>query len=171
MVLTFWWCSYIESSLGLLEKGIFYDQHVFFDKTLLAFVLIHFVFQDQTCLLFQVSLEFLLLHSNLLWWKGHLFGFSSRKCCMSSKNWSTLTSYTQLQGHRLGLLWCWVVCLGNKLRSFCHFLRFHPSTAFQTFVDCEGCSISSKGFLTIVVDIMVILIKFAYSYLFWFTDS
>ena len=23
--------------------------------------------------------------------------------------------------HRLGLLWYWMVCLGNKLRSFCHF--------------------------------------------------
>ena len=24
-------------------------------------------------------------------------------------------------GHRLGLLWYWMVCLGNKQRSFCHF--------------------------------------------------
>ena len=23
--------------------------------------------------------------------------------------------------HRLGLRWCWMVCLGNELRSFCHF--------------------------------------------------
>ena len=29
--------------------------------------------QGQTCLLFQVSLDFLLLHSSPLWWKGHLF--------------------------------------------------------------------------------------------------
>ena len=43
------------------------------DKTLLAFALLHFVFQGQTCLLLQVSLNFLLLHSNPLWWKGHLF--------------------------------------------------------------------------------------------------
>ena len=42
-------------------------------KTLLAFALLHFVHQGQTCLLFQVSLDFLLLYSNLLWWKGHLF--------------------------------------------------------------------------------------------------
>ena len=31
------------------------------------------IFQSQTCLLFQVSLDFLLLHSNRLWWKRHLF--------------------------------------------------------------------------------------------------
>ena len=36
------------------------------------------------------------------------------------------------------------------------FLRVHPSTAFLTFVDCESYSISSKGFLPAVVDIMVI---------------
>ena len=35
-------------------------------------------------------------------------------------------------------------------------LRLHPSTAFWTLVDCEGYSISSKGFLPIVVDIRVI---------------
>ena len=27
----------------------------------------------------------------------------------------------QCLGHRLGLLWCWMVCPGNKLRSFCCF--------------------------------------------------
>ena len=35
------------------------------------------------------------------------------------------------------------------------FLRSHPSTAFHTLVD-DGYSISSKGFLPTVVDIMVI---------------
>ena len=36
------------------------------------------------------------------------------------------------------------------------FLRLHPSTAFQTLVDHDGYSISSKVFLPAVVDIMVI---------------
>jgi len=35
------------------------------------------------------------------------------------------------------------------------FLRLHPSTAFRTLVDYDGYSISSKGFLPTVVDIMV----------------
>ena len=43
------------------------------DKTLLAFALLHSVLQGQICWLFQVSLDFLLLHSSPLWWKGHLF--------------------------------------------------------------------------------------------------
>ena len=36
------------------------------------------------------------------------------------------------------------------------FLRLHASTAFQTLVDFDGYSISSKGFLPTVVDIRVI---------------
>ena len=36
------------------------------------------------------------------------------------------------------------------------FLRLHLSIAFQILVDCEGYSISSKGFLPTAVDIMVI---------------
>ena len=69
LVLTIWWCPCVESSHRLLEKGISFDQCVL----LLAFALLHFVLQGQTCLLFWVSLACLLLHSNLLWWKGDLF--------------------------------------------------------------------------------------------------
>ena len=51
-------------------------------KTLLAFALLHVVLQGRICLLLQVSLDSLLLHSSPLWWKGHLFfGVSSRRFC------------------------------------------------------------------------------------------
>ena len=40
------------------------------------------------------------------------------------------------------------------------FLRFHPSTVFQTLVDYEGYSISSNGFLPMTVDIMLVWIEF-----------
>ena len=40
----------------LLEEGVCYDQYALLAK-LLAFSLLHFVFQGQTCLLLQVSLE------------------------------------------------------------------------------------------------------------------
>ena len=36
------------------------------------------------------------------------------------------------------------------------FLRLYPSTACWTLVDCDGYSISSKGFLPTVVDTIVI---------------
>ena len=40
----------------------------------LFLVLLHSVFQGQICLLLQVFLDFLLLHSSPLEWKGHLLG-------------------------------------------------------------------------------------------------
>ena len=46
-----------------------------------------------------------------------------------------------------------MVFLGNS--QDLSFLWLHPSVAFQTFVDYEGYSISSKGFLTTVADIMI----------------
>ena len=42
-------------------------------KTLSAFALLYSVLQGQICLLLRVFLDFLLLHSSPLWWKGHLF--------------------------------------------------------------------------------------------------
>ena len=35
------------------------------------------------------------------------------------------------------------------------FLRLHPTSEFQTLIDYEGYSISSKGFLPTIVDVMV----------------
>ena len=54
-----------------------------------------------------------------------------------------------------------MVCLINEPRSFYHFLRLHPSTAFGTLVNYEGYSISSKGFLLTVVDLSH-LVKFGH---------
>ena len=124
-VLTIWWCPSVESSLVLLEEGVCYDQYVLLGK-LLAFALIHSVLQGQIYLLLQenyyVFFDFLLLHSSPLCWKGHLFWVSVLEGLVG------LHRTIQLQllqhywlGHRLRLLWYWMVCLGNKQRSFCHF--------------------------------------------------
>ena len=91
-------------------------------KTILAFALLHSVPQGQIWLLLQVFLDFLLLHSSPLYWKGHLFGV------LVIKGLVGLHRIVQLQflqhywlGHRLGLLWYCMVCLGNEQRSFCRF--------------------------------------------------
>ena len=81
-VFTIWWCPCVELSLVLLEESVCYDMHSF-DKTLLAFSLLHFSLQGQICLILQVSLDFLLFDSNPLWCEGHLFfffGVSYRSC-------------------------------------------------------------------------------------------
>ena len=132
------------------------------DKTLLAFAMLHFVLQGQICLLLQVSLDILLLHPSPLWWKGHLFWVLLLEGLVG------LHRTIQLQllqhywsGHRLTMIskvlpWKWTEIILS-------FLRLHPSTAFWTLVDYDGYSISSKGFLPTVVDIMVIWVKFTHS--------
>jgi len=100
-------------------------------KTLLAFALLHFVPQGQSCLLLQVSLDFLLLHSSLLWWKRHRLGVLVLEGLLG------LHRTIQLQhpwlGQRLGLLWYWIVCLGNKQRSFCSFWDCTQILHFRLF--------------------------------------
>ena len=80
-VLTIWWCPCVASCI--VGRGCLLWRVHSLNKTLLAFVLLHFVLQGQTCLLLQVSLDFLLLHSNPLWWKGHFFVVivSSKRYC------------------------------------------------------------------------------------------
>ena len=73
-------------------------------------------------------------------------------------------------GHRLGLLWYWMVCLGNEQRS----VVFEIASKYcilDSFVDYDGYSISSEGFLPTVVNIMVIWVKFTHSSPFQVTDS
>ena len=66
-------------------------------------------------------------------------------------------------GHRLGLLWYWIVCLRNEPKSFCHFWDCTQVLHFRLFCWLWGLLHFSKGFLPTVVDIMVIRIKFAHS--------
>ena len=71
------------------------------------------------------------------------------------------TIQRQLLQYYLVGAWTWITVILNGLpckrrEIILSFLSLQPSTAFRTFVDCEGYSISSKGFLPIVVDIMVI---------------
>ena len=55
-----------------------------------------------------------------------------------------------------------MVCLGNRD----HSVVFEIASKYcilDSFVDHDGHSISSKGFLLTVVDIMVILVEFTHS--------
>ena len=132
-------------------------------KILLAFALLHFVPQGQNCLLLQVFLDFLLLHFSPIWWKGHLFVVLVLYCLVSLHRTIQLQLlHNYWSGHRLGLLWYWVVCFGNRDHSVI-FEIVPKNSISDSFVDYDDYSISSKGFFPVVVDIMVIWVKFAHS--------
>ena len=74
-------------------------------KTLLAFDLHLFVYQSQICLLLQVSLYFLLLHSSPLKGKGYLFWVLVQEGLVGvhiTVKLQVLQYYWS--GHKLGLL-------------------------------------------------------------------
>ena len=66
-------------------------------------------------------------------------------------------------GHRFGLLWYWMVCLETNRDNSVVFEMTSKYCISDSFVDCDGYSIYSKGFLPTVVDIMVIWVKFTHS--------
>ena len=70
LVLTIWWCPICKVMSYVVERGYLLWPVRSLGKTLLAFALLHVVLQGQTCLLFQVFLDFLLLHSSPIWWKS-----------------------------------------------------------------------------------------------------
>ena len=134
-------------------------------QTLLAFALLHPVLQGQICLLLQVSLDFLLLHSSPLWWKEHLFWVLVLEGLVGHHRTIKLhLLWLYWLGHRLGLLWYWMACLGNEQRPSVIFKIVHKYYIMNSFADYERYCISSKGFFPIVVDIMVIWIKFTNSH-------
>ena len=80
-----------------------------------------------------------------------LFGVSSRRPVSLHR-----TIQLQLFWHKwFVLLWCWMVCLGNKLRSFFHFWDYTQVLHFGLSCWLWGLLTSSKGFLPTAVDIVV----------------
>ena len=71
-------------------------------------------------------------------------------------------SFFGISGWDTDLDYCDIEWLGNEQRSFCHFWDSNQVLHFELLC-YEGCSVSTKGFLPRVVDIMVIWIKFTHS--------
>ena len=120
LILTIWWCPHVESSLVLLEKCVFCDGVLSWQNSV-SLCLASFGTPWPN---FPVTPGISWLPTFAfypLWWKGYLFGVSYRR----SVGHYRIIQLQLLQhfwlGHRLGLLWYWVVCLGNELRSFCRF--------------------------------------------------
>ena len=90
-------------------------------------------------------------------------GVSSKRSCRSSKKRSTSASSALLVGAQVD--YCdieWFALETNRD----HSAVFEIASKYcisDSFVDHNGYSISSKGFLPRVVDIMVICVKFTHS--------
>ena len=128
---------------------------VFAWQNLLAFALLHFILQVQTCLLFWISLDFLLCvpipydENDIFFLELVLEGIVDLH----------RIGHHQLLWHGWGidLDYCgaeWFALEMNIDHSFA--FEVAPKYCILDSVDYEGYSISSKGFLTTVADIVVI---------------
>ena len=135
LILTIWLCPCAESFLVLLEECLLWPV-CSLDKTPIAFAVLHFVLQEQTCLLLQVSPDFLLLHSNPLWWKGHLFLVLVLEELVDLQTEPVHFSFFSIS--RGAQTWITVMLNGlpsKQTEIILSFLTLHPRTAFQTLDD------------------------------------
>ena len=120
-VLTIWWCPRIESCV--VGRGCLLWPVCSLGKSLLAFALIHSIFQGWICLLIQVFLDFLLLHSQRRQWHptpvllpGKSHGWRSLVGCSP---WSCEELDTTERIHFPFSLSCLVEGNGNSLQCSC----------------------------------------------------
>ena len=126
-------------------------------KTLLAFALLHSVLQGQICLLLQVFLDFLLLHSSPHIMKMTSFGVLVLKGLVGLHRTVQLRFFS-ITDQGIDLDYCDIEWFALEMNRD-HYVVFEIGSRYcisDSFVDCDGYSISSKGFLPAVVDIMVI---------------
>ena len=143
-------------------------------KTLLVFVLLHIVLQGQTCLLLPVFLDFLLWipvpYDEMDIFVSVCVCVCVCVCVLVLEGLVVFHRTSQLQlichqwlGHRLGLLWCWMVCFGNELRSFCCFWSYTQVLHFRLLLTLRATSFLLMDSCPPVVDKMVIWIKVSHN--------
>ena len=133
-------------------------------KTCVSLCPASFCTLGQICLLLKVSLEMLLLHSSPLSLKGHLFWMLVLEVLVGLH---TTIQLQLLQHYSLGtyLDYCDIEWFALEMNRY-HSVAFEIPSKYcflDSFVDYDGYSIFSKGFLPTVVDIMVIWVKFTHS--------
>ena len=119
-MLTIWWCPYVDCSLVLLEEGVCYDQCVLLAK----------LCQPLPCFILYSKAKFGCYFRDLF---TSYFSFQSPMMKRTSFLVLVLEGFVGLcrtvqfhllqcywLEHKLGVLWYWMVCLGNEQRSFCH---------------------------------------------------
>ena len=121
LVCSTWWCPCVESSLVLLEEGVCYDQCIFLAK--LYYLLPCFIPYSKAnfacysrCFLTSYFCIPVPYNKKDVFWVVVLEGLVGLH-----RTIQLLLLQCYLLGHRLGLLWYWMVCVGNEHRSFCHF--------------------------------------------------
>ena len=141
----------------VVGKGCLLWPMCYLSKTLLALALLRFVFQGVICLLLQVALDFLFCIPIPYNAKDIFF----EVLVLEGLEGLHRTVQLQLLQHYwlgIGLDYCDIEWFALEMNRD-HSVIFEIASKYcilDSFADYEGYSISSKGFLPTVVDIMVI---------------
>ena len=133
LVLTIWWCPCVESSLVLLVEVVCYGQCIFLAK----------LHQPLPCFILYSKANFACI-PGVSWLPTFAFHSPIMKrrsfWVLVLEGLVVLHRTIQLQllqhywsGHRLGLLWYWMVCLGNEQRVSCCFWACTQAQHFGLF--------------------------------------
>ena len=115
-VLTIWWCTWLESSLVLLEEGVCYDQCILLQNSGSLCPASFCTPRPNLPATAGISWLPTFAFQSPMMKRTSFLSVSSRRSCRSSRTLQLLQHYWL--GHRLGLLWYWMICLGNEQRSF-----------------------------------------------------
>ena len=143
LVLTMWWCPCVESSLVFLEEGVCYDQCVLLAK----------LYEPLPCFILYSKTKFVCYSRCFLTSyfcipvpyneKDVFFGVLVLEGLVGLHRTIHLQLLQRYSlGHRLRLPWYWMVCLGNKQRSFCRFWDCIPGVSCHFLL--QG-SFSTRG--------------------------
>jgi len=148
----------------VVEKGcLLWPEHSL-GKIQLAFALLHFVLQGQSCLLLRESFYFLPLYSNPQWWIERNFFFFFLVCVLGGLLGLLINfSLFSIGGRGIDLNYYHVewLALSHSQTNWDHSVIFEVAPKYcipDSFVDYDGYSIYSMGIFTHVVDTMVIWI-------------
>ena len=136
-VLMIWWCPCVVFSCVVGRGCLLWPVH-FLGKTLLAFALLHFVLQDQTCLLLQVSLDLHFCIPVPFNEKDIFLGVSSRRFCRSVELLSF--SFFGISDWGIDLDYCDVEWFTLEMNRD-HSVIFETASKYcilDSFVDYEG---------------------------------
>ena len=133
-VLTIWGCPCIESSLVLLEEGVCYDQCILLAKLywplpcFIPYSKAKFACYPRCFLTSYFCIPVPHNEKDIFFWVLVLKGLVGLHRTIQLQ----LIQHYWL-GQRLGLLWYWMVCLGNEQRSFCRFWDCIQVLHFELF--------------------------------------
>ena len=134
LVLTIWWCPCVESSSQWLENHVCYMTSMFSCQNFVSFCPASFCTpRPNLPAILVTSLFPTFAFQSPMMKRTSFFLVLVLEVLIDLHRTSQLQLLHISSWARLGLLWCWMVCLGNEQRSFCHFRDCTQVLHFKLF--------------------------------------